>query len=95
MGHVQEGEEDQTESESEEHSPSTLKHLQSKGVPNAPPIMVKVRVDNCVLSMEVDTGAAHSVMFEKTLESLWLGRSLQPTTIRLQSYSREPTPVKG
>ena len=58
-----------------------------------PPIMVKVRVDDCLLNMEVDTGAAHSLISEKT--SLWPGRSLETTAIRLQSYSKEPIPVKG
>ena len=62
VGHVQEGEEEQSESEPEEQTSSILNHLQSKGVPNAPPIMVKVRVDDCVLNMEVDTGAAHSLI---------------------------------
>lgn len=45
--------------------------------------------------MEVDTGAAHSVISEKTFESWWPGKSFEQTTIRLQSYSREPIPVKG
>ena len=62
---------------------------------NSPPIIVKVRVDDCLISIEVDTGAAHSLISEKTFESLWPGRSLNPTTIRLQSYSKEPIPVKG
>jgi hypothetical protein len=57
--------------------------------------MVKVRVDDCLISMEVDTGAAHSLISKKTFESLWPGRSLNPTTISLQSYSKEPIPGKG
>ena len=49
-------------------------------------------MDDCLLSMEVDTGAAHSLISEKTFESLWPGR---PTDIRLQSYSKVPIPVIG
>ena len=32
-----------------------LCHLRSPGVPNSSPIIVKVRVDDCLISMEVDT----------------------------------------
>ena len=96
MGQVQEGEVKESESDQEEQLASILKHLQSSGgVSKTPPIMVKVRVDDCELCMEVDTGAAHTLMSEKTFESLWPGRSLFPSTIRLQSYTREPIPVKG
>ena len=55
--------------------------------------MVKVRADDYELCMEADTGAAHTLMSEKTFESLW-GRSLFLSTIGLQSYTREPIPVK-
>jgi hypothetical protein len=60
-----------------------LCYLKSLGVSISPPIMVKVRVDDCLISMEVDTGAAHSLISKKTFESLWPGRSLNPTTIRI------------
>ena len=97
MGHVQDEEEEESESESEPEEQrkkgkpkNLLCHLRSPGVPNSPPINVKVRVDDCLISMEVDTGAAHSLTSEKTFESLWPGRSLNPTTTRLQSYSKEP-----
>ena len=39
-----------------------LCHLGSPGVPNSPPIIVNVRVDDCLISTEVDTGAAHSLI---------------------------------
>ena len=103
VSHVQDEEEEEEEEEQDSESgtdgrsrkPKTLHHLKSKGAPNSPPIIVKVRVDDCLPSMEVDTGAAHSLISEKTFQSLWPGRSLSPTDIRLQSYSKAPIPVKG
>ena len=44
--------------------------------------------------MEVDTGAATSVMSESLLTELWPGRSLEPTTVRLKSYTKEEIPLK-
>ena len=45
--------------------------------------------------MEVDTGAATSVMSESLFTELWPGRSLEPTTVRLRSYIKEEIPVVG
>ena len=98
VGHVQdekeEEEEEEEESDPEEQGKpkNLLCHLRSRGVLNSPPIIVKVRVDDDLISKEVDTGAAHSLISEKTIESLWPGSRKNPTTIRLQSYS---IPVKG
>ena len=67
MDHVQDEEEEEEadiESESglEEQRKKSgkpkklLLHLRFPGVPNSPPIIVKVRVDDCLIGMEVDTG---------------------------------------
>ena len=37
---------------------------------DSPPIQVKVRVEECVISMEVDKGAALSIMSETTYKNL-------------------------
>ena len=42
----------------------------------------------CII-MEVDTGATVSIMSETTFQSLWPGRRLDCTEVRLQSYSKE------
>ena len=51
MGHVQDEEEEESESESEPEEQrkkgNLLCHLSSPGVPNSPPIIVKVRVGDC------------------------------------------------
>ena len=56
---------------------------------NSPPIQVKVKVDDCLLTMEVDTGASSSLRSEKTYKALWPGRGLQSTDVRLQSYNKD------
>ena len=61
----------------------------------SPPIVVKISVDDCLITMELDTGASMSIMSEHTFKGLWPGRSLLSTDVRLQSYSKEPIPVVG
>ena len=61
----------------------------------APPITAEVRVDGRLISMEVDTGASTSVMSESQFRELWPGRSLEPTRVRLRSYTRDEIPVVG
>ena len=60
-----------------------------------PPIQVKVKVDDCLIPMEVDTGASMSLMSEHTFRRLWPRRSLVTTGVTLCAYSKEPIPVKG
>ena len=74
---------------------SPLYHVKSAESSHSPPIQVKVRVDECIVRMEVDTGAAMSLMSEATFSGLWPGRVLQPSQVRLQSYSKESIPVVG
>ena len=87
---VQEDNEEESDSDS-----STLHHLKSKGTANSPPITVDVKVDDCLINMEVDTGASLSLMSNSTFQGLWPGRSLDTTQVRLQSYSKAPIPVVG
>ena len=74
---------------------SPLYRVKSVESSHSPLIQVKVRVDECIVRMEVDTGAAMSLMSEATFSGLWLGRVLQPSQVRLQSYSKESIPVVG
>ena len=60
-----------------------------------PPIKVHVEINNCSVPMEVDTGASVSIMSETLYHKLWPRRGLKETTIRLQTYSKEPIPVVG
>ncbi len=47
--------------------------------------------------MEIDTGAAISVMNEHTYQSLWPQRKppIKPTSVRLKTYTGEHIVVKG
>jgi hypothetical protein len=57
--------------------------------------MVKMKLDGCVVDMEVDTGASVSLISENTFKTLWRGRSLQPSSVRLRTYLKETIPVVG
>ena len=62
----------------------------------ASPITVSVKINNCPLSMELDTGAAVSVISESMFHSL-LGKSieLQPSTTTLRTYLGRELPILG
>ena len=47
------------------------------------------------LSMELDTGAAVTLVSEETFQSKWSNVTLQPSTAQLHTYSGEPLPVVG
>jgi len=56
---------------------------------------VEVRVDNCPVEMEIDTRAGLSLVTEATFRKTWTDRSMEPSKVRLCSYSGEPIPVAG
>ena len=87
----------QGEEKEEEEEPDdfTLQMVMSLRKSDAPPILVKVKLDDCPVDMEVDTGAAISLMSESTFNTLWPRRSLQPSSVRLQAYLKETIPVVG
>ena len=81
--------------EEEEEEDTLLCHVRLHGTHKAPPIVVKLRVDDCTINMELDTGASVSIMSEHTFQGLWPGRSLLSTDLKLRSYSKEPIAVLG
>ena len=56
---------------------------------------MEVRVDNCPVEMEIDTGAGLSLVSEATFRKTWTDRSIEPSKVRLCSYSGGPIPVAG
>ena len=70
-----------------------LFHMKSSGRSN--PLMVTITVDKRPVLMEVDTGAALSLVSEATFKELWPDRSPESTRVRLCSYSGEAIPVLG
>ena len=61
------------------------------------PIRVEVIVNGQKLSMELDTGAALTIMSETTYYALWPqgGPTIHQSTISLKTYTGEPIKVRG
>ena len=89
VGHVDDEEDEQDSKDSPFH------HVRSCGVAHSPPIRIQVKLDECLVNMEVDTGASMSLMSETTFRGLWPGRDLRPSKVRLQTYSKQSIPVVG
>ncbi len=60
-----------------------------------PPIKVPVCIDGVDVCMELDTGASVSLISETHYKQLWPRRSLDTSSIRMQTYSKEPRIVLG
>ena len=84
-------------SDTAEESASSTEDLQvfNIGRRSAAPITVTVSVDDQQLLMEVDTGAAVSIIAEKTLKSLLPRATLKPTDVSLTTYTHERMTVLG
>ena len=63
--------------------------------PGMKPIKVTMSVDNTDLVMEVDTGAALSLVSEETFKSHWPNADLQKTNLNLRTYTGERVSVLG
>ena len=78
-------------SESEEHELVSHEYLMFNFQPaGSLPFIVEVTVNHSQLSMEVDTGAALSIISKATYERLWMPSEappLQETQARLKSYN--------
>ena len=60
-----------------------------------PPYLVSLKVNGQPLTMEVDTGAAVSLVTESAVEALLPSVQLQPSNVTLKTYTGETIPVKG
>ena len=60
----------------------------------AEPIMVPLTLNGQVLQMEVDTGAALSLISDATRQALFPREKLHPTKIILKTYTDDPLEVK-
>ena len=63
--------------------------------PSSHPITVEIEVNQKKLLMEVDTGAAVSVVSMDTYKRLFPNTSLSVSTLCLKTYTGEPMPVAG
>ena len=80
-----------------EHTTETedypLYTLQSSS--STPPIKLPILLEGLPVEMELDTGAAFSLMAESNFRQLFPAKELTPTTIRLCAYSGEAIEVLG
>ena len=65
------------------------------GTGSITPIQVDVSLNGVPVTMEVDTGAAVSVMSHRQQEELFPGAELQPSRISLRTYTAERVQVLG
>ena len=82
-------EEDTDENSGEEY------HLHRLGERASEPIAVDVFIDGKQLAMELDTGAAVSIISDETRKSLFPDLKLLPSTIILKTYTEESMEVVG
>ena len=79
--------------ESEEDNELPLFHVKESD--KSQPLRVTVTIEQQEIPMEVDTGAALSLVSETTYKELWLDRTLEQSSKKLYSYSGEAIPVLG
>ncbi|KAL5481688.1 hypothetical protein EMCRGX_G021912 [Ephydatia muelleri] len=74
------------------HIRRACKQVQAKAGGNA---AISVSIDGVLVTMELDTGAAVSIVSESTFRRLWSGKVLERSGIRLCTYSGESLKVIG
>ena len=75
----------------EEVNEYPLFHMGSAG--HSKPLTVTLAVDDCPVRIDVDMGAALSIVSEATFKELWLDKSPSSSNIRLCSCSGEAISV--
>ena len=78
-----------SDTDSEEFCLHTIKAQTSQ------PILVTLQVEDVSLSMELDTGAAYSVISEATFRAAFSHMKLRPSEVLLKSYTSERIQVLG
>ena len=63
--------------------------------PSLKPIPVDLEVSGKTLTLDVDTGAAVSILFEKKFQQLFSGVKLKPSSLLLKTYTRERMHILG
>ena len=64
-------------------------HALTIGKPSVKPIRVDLEVSGRKLTLDVDTGAAVSILLEKIFKQLFSGVKLKPSSWLLKKYTRE------
>ena len=61
----------------------------------AHPLTVDIEINGRALNMEVDTGAAVSIISKTTYQKLFSEIPIKPASLRLRTYTGEPIDVEG
>jgi hypothetical protein len=59
------------------------------------PLVCTLQIQKQIVEMEIDTGADVSLISEKTHQQLFPDLPIEPTTVRLKTYTNEAITVKG
>ena len=59
------------------------------------PLLIEVMINDQLLSMEVDTGSAVTLVSEHTFKNKFPNTTLQPSSVKLRTYSNESLQVVG
>ena len=87
---------DQVVEEEGLRSEATEYHLHALSTQqSSDPITVEVSINGEQVHMEVDTGAAVSLVSDVVCKQLWPSLALQQTPVKLKTYSGAPLEVKG
>ena len=86
--------EESSEEEATRDYPFYVTNIQA-GSKKSPPLEVDLEVDGVEMKMELDTGAAYTLVSEKTFQKLWPGKDLSTTHVRLRAYTGDDIPVVG
>ena len=81
-----------SETEPEPDCDLALNHLQAE---QGKPFVVYVKLNGKLTTMEVDTGAYVSLMAEETFSSLFPHLQLEPSNVKLVTYSQEELCTRG
>ena len=84
----------------EENEEEVLQTLNVLGLPKVQPFIVPMEINGARIDMELDTGAAMTVISKRMFEDLWGScekgmPTLHPTATRLSTYTGEPLSIAG
>ena len=86
---------DWEEWEAEESSSSDEYVFHQVGNRSVDPANKQVQINNRQLTMEVNTGAALSIISKKTRKAVFSDEKLRPSKLILKTYTNEPLKVMG
>lgn len=72
-----------------------VKEVEDRGVSDAEPIFIKIKLQKKKFALELDTGSRYNLMTEGTWSKEFCSAKIQPTSIKLKSFTENKCVVKG